>query len=271
MTFDKFTDFIHDIINWIRFQRELGTEVVERTRHINAFLGGSADCLHNFQNGKWDATVPATKISLPKGEAGLLEVKDLLGDCKRCGLHKTRKGIVFGEGPGDARLLIVGEAPGREEDIEGRPFVGPSGKLLAKMLKAIDIERSDTYITSVIKCRPPANRTPKPGEIASCIPFLALQICAVSPKLILALGQIAAQWLLNVRKPLHELRGVLYSLPDLPVSSMRIDRPNDILDIKVVVTYHPAYILRLAGDRQKSVKLDVWKDLQMLQHEYKQG
>lgn len=262
----KMSKLINGVVNWLRFQKEIGIEAVELTGPVKTFLG-IQDHTADPQNSRRDVGVSADNSSPPRNMTRLFEVRGLLGDCKRCELHKTRKNIVFGEGPEDARLFIVGEAPGREEDIEGRPFVGPSGELLTKMLKAIGIERSEVYIASVIKCRPPENRTPTPREISSCAPFLVMQIQAVCPEFILAMGQTAAQRLIDTRKPIHELRGAFYPLfqgvEGLPDTRM----PNT----RVIVTYHPAYILRLAGDRQKAVKLEAWKDLQMLQNAYKKG
>jgi DNA polymerase len=264
MSSDKTSDFIDGIVKWLRFQKEIGIETVERTGPVNVFLGIKTD---NTQYDGHDKGGVAYSPRLLNDRKGLLEIKNLLGDCKRCELYKTRKNIVFGEGPDDARIFIVGEAPGRDEDLEGRPFTGASGELLTKMLKAIGIERADAYITNVIKCRPPENRTPRPNEISSCAPFLAMQIQAVCPEFVLAMGQTAAQRLLNTRKPVHELRGAFYPLSQYVAVTPETGAP----DPRVIITYHPAYILRLAGDRQKTVKLEAWKDLQMLQHEYKKG
>ena len=257
---------------WLRFQRELGIETLERTGQIRAFLGqGAHKGIGVLETGPSKRAHGSggmgSVIGMPlEGDAALLlaqgslsDTRALLGDCKRCELHKKRTNIVFGEGPGDASLFIVGEAPGRQEDVDARPFVGPSGVLLTKMLKAINIARASVYITSVVKCRPPDNRTPRPGEIASCLPFLSMQIKAVSPKFILAMGQTAAKTLLDIQKTVNELRGAFHPL--------RLNKV-DVSGIKVLVTYHPAYILRHGGDRQKSIKLEAWRDLQMLQKEY---
>lgn len=266
MSSDKTSKLIDGVAEWLRFQKEIGIETVERTGPVKLFLG-LKDNTGNPQHGGHDAGGIAYDPRLLNERKGLLGIKKLLGDCRRCELHKTRKNIVFGEGPDNARIFIVGEAPGREEDLDGRPFTGASGELLTKMLKAIDIERDDAYITNVIKCRPPENSTPKPNEISSCAPFLAMQIKTVCPEYVLALGQTAAQRLLNTRKPLRDLRGVFY-----PLSQDIAGTPETgELGARVIVTYHPAYILRLAGDKQKAVKLEAWKDLQILQHEYKRG
>ncbi|MDA8162887.1 MAG: uracil-DNA glycosylase [Desulfobacteraceae bacterium] len=261
---------------WLKFLRELGVETLEMTDSVREFLGKDAACVcpgafkpGPLEDAQGGCRVPALAASVtpvnnddmppPKGKSQLADVLVLLGNCKRCDLHKQRTNIVFGEGPDNARLFIVGEAPGREEDIEARPFVGPSGALLAKMLKAINIDRASAYITSVVKCRPPENRTPRPEEIAACLPFLFMQIMAVSPKFILALGQTAAQSLIGDKRAVHGLRGAFH-----PLCLNKMEAS----DIKVLVTYHPAYILRHGGDRQKAIKLEAWRDLQMLQKEY---
>ncbi|MGQ9812027.1 MAG: uracil-DNA glycosylase [Dissulfurimicrobium sp.] len=265
MSSDKTSKLIDDVVKWLRFQKDIGIEIVERTGPVNVFLG-IKDNTGNMQYGGHDTSnIAYDSRLLNYRKKGLLEIKNLLGNCKRCELHKTRKNIVFGEGPDDARIFIVGEAPDREEELKGQPFTGASGELLTKMLKAIGIERDDVYITNVIKCRPPKNRTPKPNEISSCAPFLAMQIQAVYPEFILAMGQTAAQMLLNTKKPVYDLRGVFYPLSQDIAGTPEIGAPNP----RVIITYHPAHILRLIGDRQKAVKLEVWKDLQMLQHEYK--
>ena len=160
--------------------------------------------------------------------------------------------MVFGEGPEDARLLVVGEAPGRQEDQEGRPFVGVSGELLTKMLRAINISRTECFITSVVKCRPPGNRTPDQHEIAKCAPFLFRQIELIKPSFILALGLVAAHTLLKIDSPLKSLRGKWHRLGNA----------------RVMITYHPAYLLRFGGIHQKNLKREAWHDLQMLEKEY---
>ncbi len=189
----------------------------------------------------------------------LLELKQALGSCRRCRLHQGRTKVVFGEGAEDARLMLVGEAPGRKEDLEGRPFVGRSGELLTKMLRAISIERQEVFITSVVKCRPPGNRTPKSDEIQACLPWLKRQIELIRPSLILCLGTTSAHALLGSHEPMARLRGRFHELSGF----------ND-LKIKVAVTYHPAYLLRFGGAKQKSLKLEAWHDLQMVERLYKE-
>ena len=170
--------------------------------------------------------------------------------CTRCDLHKSRTQTVFGVGDINADWLIIGEAPGAEEDHQGEPFVGRAGKLLNAMLFAIGLERNQVFIANILKCRPPGNRDPKPDEVVSCEAYLKKQIEWIQPKLILALGRIAAQNLLKVDTPIGKMRGQCYEYPD----------PK----IPVVVTYHPAYLLRSPKEKRKS-----WQDLQLAMQIYR--
>jgi len=163
--------------------------------------------------------------------------------CERCKLCRTRTQTVFGVGIRSAPLLVIGEGPGADEDAQGEPFVGRAGKLLDEMLRAIGRSRgTDTYIANVVKCRPPGNRDPEPDEVAACRPYLDRQIELIQPKLMLALGRIAAQRLLATDEPLSKLRGPLFHYGER--------------QIPVLITYHPAYLLRSPGEKAKS-----WQDL----------
>jgi uracil-DNA glycosylase len=175
--------------------------------------------------------------------ASLDAVRDDLGDCQRCKLARTRKTIVFGQGHPAARLMFVGEAPGADEDEQGLAFVGRAGQLLTKIIEAIGLRRDDVYICNVLKCRPPENRNPETDEILSCQPFLERQIQVIHPKVLVGLGKFAAQWLLKTADPISRLRG----------------RLGDYGDIKVMATYHPAYLLRNPG-----AKKDVWEDMKIV-------
>lgn len=175
------------------------------------------------------------------------DVLNEIGDCKRCNLHKARSHLVFGTGDKNAKLVLVGEGPGQEEDLQGEPFVGAAGQLLNRILTAINLKREDVYICNVVKCRPPGNRTPERDEIEICKPFLLQQLEIIKPKLICTLGSVAAQALLGISKPLSTLRGRFY----------------DFKGAKLMPTYHPAYLLR-----NPSKKRDVWIDMQMVQQEY---
>jgi uracil-DNA glycosylase family 4 len=170
-----------------------------------------------------------------------------LGDCKRCRLARDRKNIVFGAGSSSAKILFVGEGPGFEEDQQGQPFVGPAGQLLTKIIEAIHLSREQVYICNIVKCRPPRNRNPQPDEIKTCFQFLDRQIAAIRPDFICALGSVAAQTLLNTDVPISRLRG----------------RFHDYKGIKLLPTYHPAYLLR-----NPEKKRDVWEDMKMLMKEY---
>jgi DNA polymerase len=201
----------------------------------------------------------------PEQCSSLLELKQAVEQCRRCRLHETRTKVVFGQGPERTRLMLVGEAPGRNEDLQGLPFVGRSGELLTKMLRAINIERREVFITSVVKCRPPKNRTPKSDEIAACLPWLKRQIGLIQPSIILCLGTTSAHALLDTDAPMAKLRGRFHQLPE-GFWPEGIRNPSEI---KVAVTYHPAYLLRFGGARQKALKLEAWHDLQMVEREYK--
>jgi DNA polymerase len=177
----------------------------------------------------------------------LTDIRSELGDCQRCRLAQHRRNIVFGTGSATARLVFVGEGPGFEEDQQAEPFVGPAGQLLTKIIGAIHLSRSQVYISNVVKCRPPKNRNPRPDEIQTCYPFLDRQLDAIQPIIICALGSVAAQSLLNSTQPISKLRGRFY----------------DYRGIKLLPTYHPAYLLR-----NSDKKRDVWEDMKMLMKEY---
>ncbi|MEA1936453.1 MAG: uracil-DNA glycosylase, partial [Thermodesulfobacteriota bacterium] len=165
------------------------------------------------------------------------------GDCQRCPLHQGRNNLVFGEGDPNANLVFVGEAPGADEDLQGKPFIGRAGQLLTKIIKAMGLTREEVYICNILKCRPPGNRNPKPEEILACEPFLIKQLQAIKPEVICALGTFAAQTLLNTNVPISLLRGKFHSYQG----------------IKFMPTYHPAYLLRNPG-----AKKQVWEDAQMI-------
>jgi uracil-DNA glycosylase family 4 len=173
----------------------------------------------------------------------LEEIRMELGDCRRCKLHRTRHTLVFGEGNKKAKLMIIGEGPGYEEDIQGRPFVGKAGQLLTKILQSIHLQREEVYITNIIKCRPPQNRNPELEEIQHCYPFLLKQIQAIHPQIICALGTFAAQTLLKTDAKITTLRGKFY----------------EFTGIKVFPTYHPAYLLR-----NPERKREVWEDMKQI-------
>ena len=190
-------------------------------------------------------------------------IREDLGDCTRCVLHKQgRKQIVFGVGNPKAELMFVGEGPGADEDAQGEPFVGRAGQLLSNMIKAMGIEREQVYIANIVKCRPPGNRTPEREECATCSPFLMRQIAVIKPKVVVALGAVAAKTLLAMSASMAQLRGRFYDFR--PAGFRNYDRSNDPDwdGCKLAVTYHPAFLLR--DPRQKG---EAWKDLQMVMGE----
>lgn len=189
---------------------------------------------------------PLLDSSLPANQdkpAALKAIREDIGDCTRCRLHKGRKNIVFGVGNVNADIMFIGEGPGADEDEQGEPFVGRAGQLLNLMIAAMGLKRQDVYIANVVKCRPPGNRTPERDECDTCGPFLLRQIEVIRPKVIVALGAVAAKYLLGINDSMTNLRGHWY----------------DFKGAKLVVTYHPAYLLR--DPRQKK---EAWKDLQMV-------
>jgi DNA polymerase len=180
-------------------------------------------------------------------EFTLAEVRQELGECQRCKLHRRRKHIVFGSGNPKARLVFVGEGPGRDEDLQGEPFVGQAGKLLTRIIEAIQLTREEVYIANIIKCRPPENRNPEPDEIAACEPFLVKQLQVIQPRLICALGTFAAQTLLQTTEKISALRG----------------RFQTYRGILLMPTYHPAFLLR-----NPNFKREVWEDVKKVKAEY---
>ncbi len=193
-------------------------------------------------------TPPAASPSIPVADraAALRLIREDIGDCTRCALHTGRNKIVFGDGSPNARLFFVGEGPGADEDSQGLPFVGKAGQLLNNMITAMGLKREEVYIANVVKCRPPANRTPEPDEANTCSPFLFQQIDVIQPEVLVALGATAATYLLGQRQPLAGLRG----------------RVHAFRGSKLIVTYHPAFLLR--DPRQKK---EAWADLQIAMRE----
>ena len=190
---------------------------------------------------------PAPPQVAPAQRAAALQlIRDEIGDCTRCKLHEGRNQLVFGDGDPNARLMFVGEGPGADEDAQGLPFVGKAGQLLNNMIVAMGLQRDQVYIANVVKCRPPGNRVPEPEEGSTCTPFLFRQIDVIRPEVLVALGATAATWLLGQRQPLAGLRG----------------RVHSVRGTKLIVTYHPAYLLR--DPRQKK---EAWADLQIAMRE----
>jgi DNA polymerase len=185
---------------------------------------------------------PISPVAPKDRAAALRAIQEEIGDCTRCALHKGRHTVVFGDGDPNARLMFVGEGPGADEDAQGLPFVGRAGQLLNNMIGAMGLRRDQVYIANIVKCRPPQNRVPEPDEANTCAPFLFRQIDVIHPEVIVALGSTAATYLLGAKSPLSALRGRIHSTRG----------------IKLIVTYHPAYLLR--DPRQKK---EAWADLQL--------
>lgn len=178
------------------------------------------------------------------------ELQSCVRDCTACPLHRTRTRTVFGVGNRSASWLVIGEAPGEQEDLKGEPFVGRAGQLLNEMLRAVGLSREAVYIANVLKCRPPQNRDPEPDEAAACEAFLKRQVALIKPKIILAVGRVAAQNLLKTATPIGKLRGMVHRYAEIPL----------------VVTYHPAYLLRSPLDKRKA-----WDDLQLAMKTFRES
>jgi uracil-DNA glycosylase family 4 len=177
-------------------------------------------------------------------------IRQELGECTRCRLHEGRNRLVFGAGDPHAALVFVGEGPGREEDLQGKPFVGRAGELLTRIIEAIDLTREEVYIANIVKCRPPNNRDPRPDEIQTCLPFLLKQLEAIRPRIICCLGTFAAQTLLGSEEKISALRGRFHAYQGA----------------KLMPTYHPAFLLR-----NPQFKKAVWEDMKMIREEYNKG
>lgn len=188
-------------------------------------------------------TPPDRTVPVRVGDETLEAVHQALGDCQRCPLGAKRRRLVFGEGNPHAELVFIGEAPGADEDLQGRPFVGRAGQLLTKIVEAMGLKRDDVYICNILKCRPPGNRNPAPDEVAACEPFLIRQLEAIRPRIICALGSVAARTLLKTEAPITVLRGRFQSYHGL----------------RLMPTYHPAYLLR-----NPAAKKQVWEDVQII-------
>ncbi len=201
------------------------------------------------QGSTAEAGAAPSADALERAEA-LATVAAEAGGCTACKLSQGRKNVVFGSGNPDAELMLIGEGPGAQEDRQGLPFVGPAGELLTKILRAIDIDRTQVYIANVVKCRPPSNRDPEPGEIAACRGFLERQIELVQPRVIVALGRVAAQALLGTSEALGRLR----------------DRWHEVRGVPARATYHPAALLRYSH-----YKRPTWEDMQVVRDRLREG
>jgi uracil-DNA glycosylase len=216
----ELSELVESLSEWLRYQRRLGRRG----------LPGEPTAASTPQAG------PA-----PEKILTLEEIRREMGQCQRCKLYPGAKNLVFGEGSASARLMFIGEAPGAEEDLQGRPFVGRAGQLLNNMLDKLGLSREEVYITNVVKSRPPENRDPEPDEIEACLPYLKMQIAAIRPKVIVTLGKIATQAMLGIKEPITKMRG----------QWRRYDH------IRVMPTFHPSFLLRFPKERHKT-----WEDMQ---------
>jgi len=227
-----------------RYLAEIGITVYTR-RHAPGIPASSVPEAERVGD-RTAATPQAPPPAVPGAETEVWErLAAEVRACTRCGLHKTRTQTVFGVGRRDAELLVIGEAPGADEDRQGEPFVGRAGQLLNAMLRAIGLPRKDVYIANILKCRPPGNRDPQPEEASACTPYLSRQIALVRPRAILAVGRIAAQCLLQSDAPIGRLRGRVFHYGEAGTP--------------LIVTYHPAYLLR-----SPLAKATAWTDLCMV-------
>jgi len=258
-------EIVRQLTEHLRLMGELGVNGVSRDPFWRSRPGDGEPPPASSTEGtdEWDQVAVAQPMDLfgggpaeaaaSAGKPGesLEDIRRHLGDCTRCKLHRAgRRQIVYGVGNPHAELMFVGEAPGRDEDVQGIPFVGRAGQLLTKIIEAINLKRDDVYIANVIKCRPPENRNPEPDEVASCEPFLFRQVTSIRPKVIVALGTAAAQSLLKTQDPISRLRGRVYTLGGA----------------KLIATFHPAFLLR-SPERKR----DVWEDMKKVRALLEEG
>ncbi len=239
----EFLDILAQVRTHLEFRRALGVRDVA--------LPGPAAGAPVAPSPSVQTAKPAPSVAPPRTEGGLDKVREELGDCKRCALSASRTSIVFGEGDPGAALVFVGEGPGAEEDRQARPFVGAAGQLLTDIIeKGMLLKRREVYICNIVKCRPPENRTPEEAEIAACAPFLEKQLLAISPRVIVALGNTAARALLGTNEGITTLRG----------------RWKEWHGIPLMPTFHPAYLLRNPGDKKL-----VWQDIKQVMEKMGMG
>jgi uracil-DNA glycosylase family 4 len=247
--------------DWLQYGEELGLGPYYRDRHARPAAAADLELSIEISTEVVQTIEMAPRKILKESAAALITpvhaetlfgekrvegdtlplIREFIGECTRCKLSKGRTKIVFGTGSPKARLMFVGEGPGRDEDLSGEPFVGRAGKLLTDMIKAMGLQREDVYIANIVKCRPPENRQPEHDEVEACSPFLMRQIDVIRPQVICTLGNTPTQTLLQTTQGISKFRGQWF----------------DFRDTKLLPTYHPAYLLR-----NPAAKADVWKDLQ---------
>lgn len=223
---------------YLRQEKERGVKEIPRGRRLQVA-------------GRRSQTSDKQRAISDKPAEALEGLRKEMEGCRKCSLWRNRNNVVFGEGNPHARLILVGEAPGRNEDLQGKPFVGAAGKLLTKILASIGLKRGDVFIGNILKCRPPMNRNPQPEEIKACRGYLDRQLKIIEPKIILAMGTFAAQTLLKTDERIGRLRGGFHPFAK---------------GVKLLATYHPAALLRNPG-----YKRAVWEDMKLLKKEYQKG
>ena len=227
-------------------QRQLRAELLSAVKALKSHVTDQDKFAAGMEWKKVEGEQKNIRVDAQSNERDLNSIcKDMVG-CQLCTLGKTRQNLVFGDGNPQAKVVFVGEAPGADEDEQGMPFVGRAGQLLTKIIEAMGLSRKDVYICNILKCRPPQNRNPLPEEITACEPFLKQQLKSISPQIICALGTFAAKTLLKTEVPISVLRGRFHSYEG----------------IKLMPTYHPAYLLR-----NPSAKKIVWEDVQLIMKE----
>lgn len=234
---DSIQNVIKDLKNYIALEKESGMNEI-----MLASVVRNAD-IANVCESDESVSFFRKPRTLGDKKAALARLKEAALECTQCGLCRSRRNVVFGEGALDAELMFIGEAPGIQEDIQGKPFVGKAGALLSKIIEAIKLKREDVYIANCLKCRPPQNRNPLPSEIIACREFFLKQIEIIGPKVICCLGKFAAQTILMSEEPISKLRG----------------RFCELGDAKVMPTFHPAYLLRNPQDKRM-----VWEDMKKI-------
>ena len=229
-------------------QRQLRAELLTAVKALKSHVKKTDRYANRMDWKKPERAQKYGGVAALKNESDLSTLCADMAECRLCRLGTTRKNLVFGDGNVRSKIVFVGEAPGADEDEQGLPFVGRAGQLLTKIIEAMGLSRKDVYICNILKCRPPQNRNPLPDEIAACEPFLKQQLKSISPRVICALGTFAAQTLLKTEVPISVLRG----------------RFHFYEGIKLMPTYHPAYLLR-----NPSAKKLVWEDVQVIMKELK--
>ena len=262
MTKQSETDLLQEVSKLLQYHNSLGIKEYPRTQFLQRFLAKAGESPSPSQPlkplksaGKPRKTKDKKHVFDPglTKKTTLKDVREEVGDCQRCALHKTRTSIVFGQGNEKAKLLIIADAPGTEDDQIAAPFQGDAGDLLDKMLAAIDLSREDVYITSLVKCFPGAHAKPGENEINSCLPFLFRQIEIICPTVICTMGMLAAQTLLHSRRSIFQLRGRFYNFNDLCSSQLEEK-------IMLMPSLHPSLLLENIDLKKAS-----WQDLQLIQ------